>query len=58
MIYGLPSAVRKAKEKAGIKRQLLHCYQYSFTDIDGNKIVCKTPTLPQDFQDIEKIPPK
>lgn len=48
IVYGLPSANRKLFKKHHIKRQLLHCYEYSFTDQDWQNLHFSAP-LPEDF---------
>ena len=47
-MYGNPALNRIAYDQKSINRQLLHAYQYSFTDHYGKKQTFTAP-LPSDF---------
>lgn len=58
LIYGNPVINRKLNKEFHITRQLLHCYQYSFQDMNGKNIAF-TAEMPDDFEKISwKISPK
>ena len=51
LIYGKPVINRILNKQIGIKRQLLHCRKYQFTNLDGRIISFEAP-LPIDFEEI------
>lgn len=51
LIYGKPVINRILNKQVGIKRQLLHCRKYQFTNLDGKVISFEAP-LPIDFEEI------
>jgi len=53
LIYGNPVINRKLNKEFHITRQLLHCYQYSFQDING-KTITFTAEMPDDFEKVLK----
>ncbi|MFA5748186.1 MAG: RluA family pseudouridine synthase [Candidatus Absconditabacterales bacterium] len=52
LVYGNPVANRLLYKFYDIKRQLLHCTDYSFYDMFGNKKIHLHSFLPEDFQKI------
>jgi 23S rRNA-/tRNA-specific pseudouridylate synthase len=51
LIYGIPAINRKANKVLHIERQLLHCYTYSFIDIEQSPLSITAP-IPSDFNTI------
>ncbi len=51
LIYGNPAINRKLQSSYNISRQLLHCWNYTFTDFT-QKIIDVTAPLPQEFETI------
>ncbi len=51
IIYGNPTLNRMMYKKLKVNRQLLHCSQYSFEDINGKRLNFKT-NLPFDFNNL------
>jgi len=51
LIYGKPVINRILNKQLGIKRQLLHCWKYQFTNLDGKTISFEAP-LPMDFEEL------
>lgn len=51
LIYGKPVINRILNKQLGVKRQLLHCRKYQFTNLDGKTISFEAP-LPMDFKEL------
>lgn len=51
IVYGKPSTNRKLYKQLKINRQILHCSEYSFKNIDGKQIKFSA-SLPADFEKI------
>ena len=51
LIYGKPVINRILNKQLGIKRQLLHCRKYQFTNLNGKTISFEAP-LPMDFEEL------
>ncbi len=45
IVYGLPSFNRKLQKNHNILRQCLHCWCYSFVDMDGKMVSFEAPLL-------------
>lgn len=51
IVYGVPSHNRKLQQTYGFLRQLLHCYCYSFTDMNWKKVAFEAPIV----EDMKKV---